>query len=305
MLKYLATLIMVLGLAFVIARHDETAALRGRQESASQEGTGPSPQADESRRRPPPANLGWDSPSGHIFRSAFEWPEGTTVWAIILTLLAIAEQTSATRHSALAARKAAEASLAQVFLIQRQIDVNIARERARISLAIREPSIDDNYANTDTWILWEAIEITNTGHSNGYIRFGAISFVCVDGGRWPLPDPNPEEFSLRGAVPPVESPTLLGTTPMEFSGKEFREIAKRLKSGEDSLICYGFLEYESMKTLWHRDFGYVWVPDSLDEHIVSRSPRDGRLFLHGSWEQDLRQKNLEYEIGEDKKQSPN
>jgi hypothetical protein len=41
----------------------------------------------------------------------FGWPEGITTWAILLTLLAIAEQTSQTRVAAEATREAAKAAL--------------------------------------------------------------------------------------------------------------------------------------------------------------------------------------------------
>lgn len=52
---------------------------------------------------------GWVPPNWyHIF----SWPEGVTTWAVILTLLAIAEQTSETR-------KAAEAAARQVDVAER------------------------------------------------------------------------------------------------------------------------------------------------------------------------------------------
>ena len=295
MLKYLVIFAVVLGLAFVIARHDEYASLNATQKSTDEHDPTVSAKPNEEKSKDYPHKTAWDSPSGHIFHNTFGWPNGTTVWAIILTLMAIAEQTRETRRAALATERAAEASLGQVSLTQRQIDIGIARERARLSLYIQEPSIDDNYANTDIWIIWQAIEVTNIGHSNAFIRNGAVRFITLEANCWPAPEPSPEEFSIFGSIPPSESPHYLSTKPMEFSGRDFRGFAKKLKSGVLRLHFYGFIEYESMRVVWHRDFGYIWIPNSEDEYIVSRNPLNGRIYLHGNWEQDVRQKNNEYE----------
>jgi hypothetical protein len=50
----------------------------------------------------------------------FRWPNGTTAWAIILTLIAIAEQTKQTRKAAEAGRISADASTAQIQVMQTQ-----------------------------------------------------------------------------------------------------------------------------------------------------------------------------------------
>ncbi len=96
MLKYLVILVVFLGFAFVIARHDEDAALKSAQEPASQGNPSVAGVPDKDHPQDHKNDTAWDSPSGHIFHSAFMWPEGITVWAIILTLLAIAEQTKHT-----------------------------------------------------------------------------------------------------------------------------------------------------------------------------------------------------------------
>lgn len=123
MLKYLVILVVFLGFAFVIARHDEDAALKSAQEPASQGNPSVAGVPDKDHPQDHKNDTAWDSPSGHIFHSAFMWPEGITVWAIILTLLAIAEQTKhtakaaqATAKSADATKIAAEASLTSVKL---------------------------------------------------------------------------------------------------------------------------------------------------------------------------------------------
>lgn len=122
-MKYLVILVVFLGFAFVIARHDEDAAFKSAQEPASQGNPAVAGVPDKDHPQNHKNDTAWDSPCGHIFHSSFRWPEGITVWAIILTLLAISEQTKhtakaaqATAKSADATKIAAEASLASVKL---------------------------------------------------------------------------------------------------------------------------------------------------------------------------------------------
>ncbi len=110
MLKYLGGLVLVLGLAFVVARHNEYATLQSAQESADKNKPAVAVEANKNHPRENPKQSAWDSPSGRIFRAAFGWPEGVTVWAIILTLMAIAEQTGQTARAAKATRDAAIAT---------------------------------------------------------------------------------------------------------------------------------------------------------------------------------------------------
>ncbi|HEY2470482.1 MAG TPA: hypothetical protein VGI45_21985 [Terracidiphilus sp.] len=110
MLKYAIGLALVLGCAFVIARRDEYAANQSAPPSAQSDKATVAAQQDENHPQKHVENTGWDSPSGHIFHAAFKWPEGITVWAIVLTLLAIAEQTSATHKAAEATEDAVVAS---------------------------------------------------------------------------------------------------------------------------------------------------------------------------------------------------
>lgn len=103
---------VVLGLAFVIARHDEYALLKSVQESAdnSNPAIAAKPDANHAQKN---AEDSWNSPSGHIFHDAFRWPEGTTVWAIILTLAAIAEQANEAAKATKVMRRSIEVQEAE------------------------------------------------------------------------------------------------------------------------------------------------------------------------------------------------
>jgi hypothetical protein len=104
MLKYLAILAVLVGLAFAIAHHDEYTARQSAQKTADKSSPTIAGKSDENYARQYFNSSIWDSPAGHILHNAFHWPDGTTAWAIILTLLVIAEQTKATRRAAEAAR---------------------------------------------------------------------------------------------------------------------------------------------------------------------------------------------------------
>ena len=121
MLKYVAMFAVVFALAVFVARQDERAAQERTQKSAQLGNATVSANPDEQhpkkhrkyRRNAP----GW--------YSFFRWPNGTTTWAIILTLLAIAEQTSQTR-------KAAEATLSSAKATKDSVSAFVASQGPQI-----------------------------------------------------------------------------------------------------------------------------------------------------------------------------
>jgi hypothetical protein len=90
MLKYVLGFVLVFGLAVYIAVQDERATQQSTQETkqASNGTVAAVPNADHPQQNVPNAER--NLPSWYGF---FRWPNGTTTWAILLTLLAIAEQT--------------------------------------------------------------------------------------------------------------------------------------------------------------------------------------------------------------------
>jgi hypothetical protein len=140
MLKYLVILAVCLGCALVIARHDEYSTLKSTQEAADKNNPALAGKPDENHPQEHVKNTAWDSPSGHIFHNAFRWPEGTTVWAILLTLMAIAEQSNETRKSAESVDK-------QTKELARQNRNMVRKERARLSV---QPPEEDTHLRIDT-----------------------------------------------------------------------------------------------------------------------------------------------------------
>lgn len=113
MLKYLVILLIILGFALIVARHDEYASLKSAQEAANKDNPALAGKPDENHSHSHEENSAWDSPGGHIFHNAFRWPDGITVWAIILTLMAITEQASEAGKATKAMRKSIEVQEAE------------------------------------------------------------------------------------------------------------------------------------------------------------------------------------------------
>jgi hypothetical protein len=107
MWKYLAIFAVIFGLAVYVACQDERAAQESAQKAARLDKSSVPAKSDEQYLQENVPNAERHTPSWFGF---FRWPNGTTTWAIILTLLAIAEQTKETARSAKAAEKAAEAA---------------------------------------------------------------------------------------------------------------------------------------------------------------------------------------------------
>jgi hypothetical protein len=110
MLKYLAVLVVIFGLTVYVSVQDERAAQQAAQKAAESHQAAIPAKPNEDHPQQSVENAERDLPGWYSF---FRWPNGTTTWAIILTLFAIAEQT---RHTA----KAAEATKESVGAIQIQ-----------------------------------------------------------------------------------------------------------------------------------------------------------------------------------------
>jgi hypothetical protein len=261
MLKYLVMVGVVLGLAFIIARHDEYASLKSVQESADNSNPAIAAKPNANNAQKSPEDSYWNSTSGHIFHNAFRWPEGTTVWAIILTLAAIAGQTHETAKAAKAGQAAAETALLQ-------LNQTTEKERARIEIRIGPPNInlpDNRYHRAEKgvpqWILTANVLLRNIGAGRAFITRSGGRLVVVSSDA-PPPDTGdafplilPDSF-LDPA--PSQTPAQLPFWP---DGKGFPEdLSIYGKSLDETLHvrAYGFIEYETMGKRMHHDFLYTF-----------------------------------------------
>lgn len=107
MLKsFVAGIVVIVGLAIFVAVKDERSAQKSAQNATHLNKGAASAVADENHSQENIQDSKWDSIGWSGF---FRWPNGTTAWAIILTLIAIAWQSDETR-------KAAESSEKQITL---------------------------------------------------------------------------------------------------------------------------------------------------------------------------------------------
>jgi len=97
MLKYLAVIVVIFGLAIYVASQDEHAAQESTQNAANSHGGTAPAKPDENHPKENVPTTKRDSPSWFRF---FRWPDGTTTLVIILTLIVIADQTKQTAIAA-------------------------------------------------------------------------------------------------------------------------------------------------------------------------------------------------------------
>ena len=230
----------------------------------------------------------------------FTWPEGVTAWSLLLTLIVIAFQSIETHAAADATAASVEAAKVQAGLIREQMVTQVERERARLNLEVQPIEIPEKtfYDGVD---LSTCIKITNVGHSNAYVKDGAVRFALVASGQGYFSPASPEDFSpFSNTIEPTKGPVYC-PVQSDYIPLRLREFAEDVANGVRALYLYGFIEYETMGIRWHRDFGYVWrigesgrVPPE-PESVVFRRPKDSRRFdIVGWWEQDISKPNTEH-----------
>lgn len=111
MKSLLAAAIVILGLTIFVAVQDERATQHHAQNAAQSNKTVTSTKSNEENSDNGIYDPKGDTPSLYGF---FRWPGGITTWAILLTLLAIVDQTRHVARAAEATEKAVKANLLNV-----------------------------------------------------------------------------------------------------------------------------------------------------------------------------------------------
>jgi hypothetical protein len=131
MKKYIVIFVILVGIAFFIARQDERAAQQSAKESTQLDKRAFPADPNEKHPDKDIPDSKWDAPSWLI--AFFRWPNGTATWVVILTMMAIAEQTKETAKAAQATQASAKATAEQSGHIERQIVLMENSERPWIS----------------------------------------------------------------------------------------------------------------------------------------------------------------------------
>ena len=157
MWKYLLIFAVVLGLALFIARQDELASQQNARDAEHRSST----VTTKNDAEPSKGNIADAERHSRSWYNFFRWPNGTTTWAIILTLLAIAEQTTQTARAA-KATEAAVTTADRTFALQedtakRQLRAYMVVKNARLFLhpdGAVEPKFElDNCGQTPAYAL--------------------------------------------------------------------------------------------------------------------------------------------------------
>ena len=180
----------------------------------------------------------------------------------------------------------------QATLMRGQMDMMIHKDRARLHIDPQALQLVNGEGGF--WYLTTGIELTNVGQSKAYITFSAGRFVVIPIGRPPLPEPYPEDLWPIPSVVEASGEPVYAALFFEDSPLNFKELTDKLANRDFTARLYGFVEYESLGIKRHRDFGYVWTIDESVRNSASESSEE--LIRAGWWEQDLNQKNVDFEM---------
>lgn len=231
----------------------------------------------------------------------FGWPEGVGAWAILLTLLAIAEQTHQTRRAADAGAESADAAYGGVTAALAQLDLMKAKERARLDIKAATFEIENP---EEMWSLQATIDLRNIGSSRAYVGKSAGTMYVTTSSEDPsaaLEDSFltlnlPDKF-LDPSVSSVSVPFWFWSSIPDEQDPlppNLETFAAEVNAGNRFIHLCGFVEYETLGTMWRREFWYL-RKESIGAMLfmtVNPQTEQGKMHSH-YWSE---QKNIEYEI---------
>jgi len=124
--KYFIAVVVILGCCVYVSRKDQEARDEYEQKCSQFNASALPPSGHQED-----CDKGAEDAARHLPRwyRVFSWPEGMTTWAILLTLLVIAEQTNQTKRAALATEESVGA-------IRRQTDIQAAGMRQWVDVEV-------------------------------------------------------------------------------------------------------------------------------------------------------------------------
>lgn len=249
MLKYLAGLVLVFGLTVYVSIQDERSPQQTTQKPAyADKGTLPT-KADENHSQQNVPYPKWNAPRWYLVLSPlFRWPEGPTTWVIVLTLLAIAEQSRESAKATQAVRDSLplQKSAADAALLNAQAVINA--ERPWIVVTARRSKDQEEFT------VWGDVQ----GRTPAKIVSGWGDFVTVPNTESQGVDNLPDEpvYKKDGTtVLPYEMLAVQGQFPFSIYVlniatriKPQIELWKRIDTFEEVLFMFGKLVYTDILT---------------------------------------------------------
>lgn len=197
MLKYFLVFALVFGLAIFVAVQDQRPAQQPAQETQKHGDSASSAAANADHAEQNIRNSEGNQPRWLVFLCYFfRWPNGTTAWGIILTLLAIAEQTSATSRAAQATEDMTTPAVnsASAALLNAQAVVNSERPWLFIHFNMGQLRVDEKLETNSFYLT---VSFKNWGKTPAEIIHFEQHPDCVDN----TDDlPFPPEYEMEGHV---------------------------------------------------------------------------------------------------------
>jgi hypothetical protein len=192
----------------------------------------------------------------------FGWPEGITTWAILLTLMAIAEQTNQTRRAADAGADAANAAYGSVRFAEAQFELMKEERRARISIKAIGIQVQD--PGSELWNLVTNIEIRNLGQTRAFIKRTSGEFaIRLEGQERPQEDDLSTLYLPEEYIDPSTDPIVVSLHHFNFLPTSLKVLADDLHDRKRMLHLYGFIEYETLGMKFTEEFKYFWMAGSV------------------------------------------
>lgn len=190
-------------------------------------------------------------------------------------------------------------------MTERQTAFIISKERGRLEIV--SGGIEVEGEEDWEWWLVGNMRLQNAGQANIYIlRSGGEIIVRDIGDDPPTEEPTrklPELDIAYRVIRPIDRYRV----PF-FSEKNLHsmlEFSQMIVEVEAKVIIRGFVEYETLGSVWHRDFAYGWISDSPYERakkistgmqIGGAPPNAIEQIQDGRWMEDSDDSNTEYEI---------
>jgi hypothetical protein len=269
MRKYLATLVLIFALAVYVSIQNQRSAIADAEQSASPADT---ISAAASHDDHPQNNRN----SPHWYR-LFSWPEGITTWAIILTLLAVAEQASESAKATQAVRDSLPHQEQAAQAAVRNAEALINAERAWI---IPELKCLCTFRTDSRWYqpdgttpltteevlrgdhLKYILKVTNMGRTPANVTGFQITYTLLSKGVTDLPDGGGGNYSARRGinrfVAAGESEEIL--EPVIDVGVYTTGHWLAIRALEETAVFHGWVRYRHMFSTKEdqADFCYVY-----------------------------------------------
>jgi hypothetical protein len=299
--RYLIAVVIILGGCIYVSRQDQKTRDQYEQKCNQLNASAVAPTGHYED-----CDKGAENAARHLPRwyRVFGWPEGITTWAILLTLLALAEQTSQTRRAADATAETANAAYGSLTFAEAQMDLMKEEKRARLDLNVERIGLEVEVAGEDLVHLIAVVSVRNIGESKAFI--GRTSGILITKLRNdPLGDIDyspldlPEKF-----IEPDKTPVAVKVYC--FPSATTATFAECLEGGTFSLHLFGFIEYETLGFWRRKEFGYDWKVLDRNSGLAGlyglrdpypNSPRPARdRITYGYWAANEEKEKPEYPI---------